>query len=278
MTTPRDPDSILAAWLEEGPLGLPETTRRAITVNTRTTTQRRLPIWVPQRRPLMNPIARFAIAAVAIVLVVSGALYVFAPGQGSVGGPPSATPLTAASPSAGTSTAPSPAPFTSSNFKVPVGFTLLDGWKISTDELGTVGLQLGDAAAAIVSIDSLTVRGATPTAPWVPWPDDIHAWLAGRPEFRPDAPREVEVGGRPAVIIDAEYVRERITDQGDWLRYGTGSSDGINLRGSWPGRLHLVVVNTGVGSGIVAVMDAPLDAFAGASASLDSILATLTFR
>lgn len=226
----------------------------------------------------MNPFARFAIAAVAIVVVVGGALYVFAPGPGSVGGPPSATPLTTASPSARTSTTPSPAPFTSANFKVPIGFTLLDGWTISTDEMGTVGLQLGDAAAAIVSIDSLTVRGATPTAPWVPWPDDIHAWLAGRPEFRPDAPSEAEVGGRPAVVIDSDYVRERITDQGDWLRYGTGSSDGLNLKGSWPGRLHLVVVKSGVKSGIVVVMDAPLDQFDEASVSLGRILATLTFR
>ncbi|MGZ8514297.1 MAG: hypothetical protein ACXW4H_04245 [Candidatus Limnocylindrales bacterium] len=226
----------------------------------------------------MNPIARYAIAAVAIVVLAGGMLYVFAPGQGSVGGPPSAAPLTTASPSARTSAAPSPAPFTSSNFKVPIGFTLLDGWTISTDELGTVGLQLGDAAAAIVSIDSLTVRGATPTAPWVPWPDDIHAWLAGRPEFRPDAPRAAEVGGRPAVVIDADYVRERITDQGDWLRYGTGQSDGLNLKGSWPGRVHLVVVKTGVKSGIVVVMDAPVDAFDQASVSLDRILATLTFR
>ena len=32
MTVQRDPDAILAAWLEEGPTGLPEPTRRAIAV------------------------------------------------------------------------------------------------------------------------------------------------------------------------------------------------------------------------------------------------------
>ena len=44
MTVKRDPDAILAAWLEEGPTALPEPTRRAIAVTTRTTTQRRPPL------------------------------------------------------------------------------------------------------------------------------------------------------------------------------------------------------------------------------------------
>ena len=44
MSLQRDPDAILATWLEEGPNRLPEATRRAIAVNTRTTRQsRRLP-------------------------------------------------------------------------------------------------------------------------------------------------------------------------------------------------------------------------------------------
>ena len=33
MTVKRDPDAILAAWLEEGPTALPEPTRRAIAVD-----------------------------------------------------------------------------------------------------------------------------------------------------------------------------------------------------------------------------------------------------
>ncbi len=36
MTVKRDPDAILAAWLHEGPAGLPDATRRAIAVTTRT--------------------------------------------------------------------------------------------------------------------------------------------------------------------------------------------------------------------------------------------------
>ncbi|OGO57617.1 MAG: hypothetical protein A2Z32_07595 [Chloroflexi bacterium RBG_16_69_14] len=161
---------------------------------------------------------------------------------------------------------------------MPVGFTLLDGWTIATDEPGTVGLQLGDAGAAIVDLESLTVRGATSDAPWQPWPDDIHAWMAGRPEFRPAAARAGVVGGLPAVIVDADYVREKITDPGDWLKFGTGQSDGLNLKGSWPGRVRIIVVHTSPTSGVVVVMDAPLDVFDDASVSLDRVLSTLTFK
>ncbi len=51
MTVQRDPDAILAAWLEEGPDRLPDATRRAIAVTTRTTHQSRRPRWVPWRFP-----------------------------------------------------------------------------------------------------------------------------------------------------------------------------------------------------------------------------------
>ena len=51
MTIQRDPDAILAAWLEEGPNRLPDATRRAIAVSTRTTHQSRLPDWLPWRAP-----------------------------------------------------------------------------------------------------------------------------------------------------------------------------------------------------------------------------------
>jgi hypothetical protein len=281
MNVQRDPDAILAEWLEEGPTVLPEQTRRAIAVVTRTTNQTRRPIWMPLRRPSMNPYARIAAVATVLVLLVGGALYALTPTNNGVGGPPGSPALStpASSPTpASSSAAPSSRAFTSAAFKIPIGFTLSDGWSIATDEQGEVSLRHGDAIAAIMSLDSLTVRGATSTAPLVPWPDDIHAWLAGRPEFRPTAARAGVVGGRPAVIVDAEYVREKITDQGDWLRYGTGHSDGYNLNVSQPGGIHLVVVKTSPKSGIVVMMDGPTEAFGGASASLDRLLGTLNFR
>src|SRR5215212_9201694 len=90
MNVTRDPDAILAAWLEEGPTRLPETTRRAIRVNARTTNQHRQPLGVPLRRPKMNPFVRILAAAIAIAVVIGGAWYALAPG-GLTGGPPPPT-------------------------------------------------------------------------------------------------------------------------------------------------------------------------------------------
>jgi hypothetical protein len=98
MTVRRDPDAILAAWLDEGPVRLPEASRRAIAVTTRTTHQSRRPRWLPWRFPTMNGMSRFALAAVAVVAVALGGLYLFNPApQGGTGGPP-ATPSPAATP------------------------------------------------------------------------------------------------------------------------------------------------------------------------------------
>jgi len=284
MNAPRDPDVVLAAWLDDGPEELPSSTRRAISTAVRTTPQARTGFGLPARRPMMS---RFFILAggAAVVAFAIGAVAIGMPrSSGGIGAPaqspgpsPTSSPARSQSSSNPAATAP-PSPFTSSQFKVPIGFTLLDGWTIATDETGTVGMQLSDAVASFVSLDSLTVRGATSTSPWQPWPDDIHAWMAARPEFRPDAARSGVVGGQPAVIVDATYVREKITDPGDWMKYGTGPSDGLNLKGSWPGRVRIVVVHTGPTSGVVVVMDAALDAFDDATASLDRVLATLTFK
>ena len=88
MTTPRDPDAILAAWLEEGPNRLPDATRRAIAVSTRTTHQARLPTWLPWRVRRMNGMTRLALAAVAVVAVVVGGLFVLRPGTDPSGSGP----------------------------------------------------------------------------------------------------------------------------------------------------------------------------------------------
>ena len=88
MNVQRDPDAILATWLEDGPVRLPDATKRAIAVTTRTTRQSRRPMWVPWRFPPMNGATRFALGAVAVVAVALGGLYLFNPAPGGViGGP-----------------------------------------------------------------------------------------------------------------------------------------------------------------------------------------------
>ena len=118
MTVRRDPDAILAAWLEEGPTVLPEPTRRAIAVSTRNAHRTRLPRWLPWRDPNMNGMSRLALAAVAVVAVVVGGLVVLRPGadqSGGVGGPASPVPTASLAPSA------SPAPSTSAIPEPSVG-------------------------------------------------------------------------------------------------------------------------------------------------------------
>ncbi len=68
MTTPRDLDSILAAWVDEGPTRLPADTRRAILVSTRTTRQQRRLRWLPWRTSMLS-ITRVAILAMVIAIV-----------------------------------------------------------------------------------------------------------------------------------------------------------------------------------------------------------------
>jgi len=91
----RDPDLIIATWLDDGPVTLPDETRRAIAVGLRTQGRvRRLAIlgWS------MFPLSRF-VAAAAIVLAVSGlAIVVQSNRTGGAGSVTSPTPL--ASPTA----------------------------------------------------------------------------------------------------------------------------------------------------------------------------------
>jgi hypothetical protein len=100
MTPRRDPDAILAAWLEEGPHVLPESTRRGIEVTTRTTNQARRLAWLPWWATHMNGMTRVALAAAAVA-VAAGGLVLLRPGsdESGVGSPRSPVPSASASPS-----------------------------------------------------------------------------------------------------------------------------------------------------------------------------------
>ncbi len=92
MNPPREPGAIVAAWLEEGPNELPESTRRAIAVDVRTTRQSRRSIWFRWRLPTVDRLSLVALAAVAVMALAIAGLTVsrIAPGDGDVGGPPPA--------------------------------------------------------------------------------------------------------------------------------------------------------------------------------------------
>lgn len=97
MNTRRDPDAVLAAWLDEGPIELPEQDRRAIVNSTRLMTQRRGGIALPWRDTNMNGSLRLALGAVAVLIAAVGGVALLGPGLPGVGGPPTATPPTGGS-------------------------------------------------------------------------------------------------------------------------------------------------------------------------------------
>jgi hypothetical protein len=74
MTTPRDPELILAAWLDEHAIPLPETTRRAIDVAIRTTPQQRQSGWLPRRPEPMINMLRLGVVAVTVAVVALGSI------------------------------------------------------------------------------------------------------------------------------------------------------------------------------------------------------------
>jgi hypothetical protein len=112
MNQPRDPDAIIATWLDDGPIDLPDETRRAISVGLRTQPRaRRMAILGGSS---MSPINRL-VAAAAVVLAVGGlSAFVLsnrAGGPGATPAPPgSVAPLATPSPSPSVEPSPSVAP------------------------------------------------------------------------------------------------------------------------------------------------------------------------
>jgi hypothetical protein len=140
MTLGRDPDAILFAWLDEGPVRLPDATRRAIAVSVRTTGRSRLPRWLPWRARTGNGLSRFALWAVAVVAVSVGGLSLLRPGSdrpGGVGGPGASVPSGMPSPSPSPSRPDRPEPtvaaltqrFTSPTFGYSIGYPA--GWSVT---------------------------------------------------------------------------------------------------------------------------------------------------
>jgi hypothetical protein len=89
MTTHRDPETIVTAWLHEGPTDLPDVTRRAILTALPTTSPARRGLFAPGRIIPMNPLVRLAIAVLVAALAVGAGLAFLGRADGpSVGGSP----------------------------------------------------------------------------------------------------------------------------------------------------------------------------------------------
>jgi hypothetical protein len=99
MNATRDPETILTAWLDEGPSDLPDVTRRAILTALPTTRRARSGPFAPWRFSNMVIYPRIAAAVLVTVIAVGGAMFLLGQ-RNPVGAPaPTATPA-----------APSPTP------------------------------------------------------------------------------------------------------------------------------------------------------------------------
>ena len=144
----RDPDSVLAAWLDEGPTDLPDATRRAILTALPTTPQARRGLIAPWRSSPMTTVARGA-AVLIVAVVAMGALAILAGLKGGVGGPgPSsvaspASPSVSSTPSTPASAPPLPtlaatfvSPVYGYQMRYPAGWTVTPGagpWPLGTN-------------------------------------------------------------------------------------------------------------------------------------------------
>src|SRR3954452_14386079 len=280
MTTLRDPDEIVAVWLDDGPTRLPAQTRRAITVALPTTPQRRRGWSVPWRPNLMSTSLKYAIGAVAVVAIAFGGWFFIAPASPGVGdGPgPTASPSATASPPAPSpSVAPSTGPkaFRSEYFAVPLSLTLVDRWRLDSDETLSVDLQHFSTDLAIMRMASVTVPGATADDPYIPLPADLATWLGQRPEFGPVTTREITVGGRKGTLLDADFTWDGSSDT-KIIRYGPSA---WNYDRGTSGQRGRFIVLPGAGdTGVVIFMESPIAGFDATAASLDQLLTTLQFR
>jgi hypothetical protein len=123
MNQPRDPDAIIATWLDDGPIDLPDETRRAIAVGLRTQPRvRRVAILGGSSMLALNRLA----AAAAIVLAVGALTAVLVMSSARTGPSGARTPTSsqAASPTPFTS----PTVFTSPTYRYSA--TLPAGWLV----------------------------------------------------------------------------------------------------------------------------------------------------
>jgi hypothetical protein len=302
MTASRDPERLIRAFLDEGPTDLPDRTYDAVRSHIDRTRQR--VVIGPWREPRMSNIARFAIAAAA-VLVVAVVGYNFLPGSGGPGGPgpsqsptatalPTATPTPAPTGPVALPTGPVPAgtyvahPFLAPNDSIGFRFALPDGWEAggpsgrppvgfapTTGFSGPDGMSMGFLTVTILEGDpcNWNQAGDIEVGPTV---DDLATALAAHPGYETTAPADVTLGGFSGKRIDVQVPADldlATCDDGQFWVWAVG--DGQTLYAQGPeGRFHLWILDVQGRRVIVMTHDfpgTPPDDLAELQAIVDSI-------
>ena len=129
MTTDREALQIIGSWMEDGRTRLPDHVLDAVLDQLPATPQRRR--WSPARRIAhMNPLAKYAIATAAVVVIaILGFNFLLSGGDSQVGAPPSTAPSSSPAPLAPTTGAVIDAGrYRWTSPAVDVSFDLPDGW------------------------------------------------------------------------------------------------------------------------------------------------------
>lgn len=215
MSDDRSLERAARSWIEHGPTTAPDHVVESALRRIQSTSQER-DLRVPWRFPVMNNPVRIAAGAVAVVVIALLATTLLpdgpAPGVGSQGPTPTASPPATSSPSrlaspavllsgpleAGTYT-------TSAVFPLKVVVTVPDGWGVLVTGPRVTVLESDDAylgfwIASTAERDPCGL-GGVPDSPVGPTADDLAAALAGAPGFDTTDPVDTTVGG-----VDGTYV------------------------------------------------------------------------
>jgi hypothetical protein len=249
MTTQRDPDRLIRAFLAEGRRDLPDRTYDAIRSEIERKRQR--VVIGPWRLTRMNSYLKYAIAAAAVVIVAVVGINLMAPGGGQVGGPaatptasprPSPTPDRTAGPRP-TDALPPEGPLAAGTYTVP-----LEGVAVSFTLTGTTWSSLGFGT---FSSGQYREPDAVSLNMWDSAPDNVYSDPCAHTPLAPAAshtaagliaaaaampgvdvvsgPSIVTVGGRPAQTV-AFTIRDDIGCAPDefylWYDDSSGGPDG----------------------------------------------------
>jgi hypothetical protein len=280
MTHDRDLDRALDRWMDEGPTVVADRVVAAAMTEIHTTRQRGALL-----APLENLIMRMQpiapLIGVAAAVVVALAIFTALGDRSRVGDPePTPSPRPTASPD------PAATITTAEAFSVPLSLELPSGWEVREAAAFFSAFrpvpQPEQLFERIVFADPRSMR-VSEAAGTEPWPDDLHAWLEGRPEFEPSEPVAVSVGGRPATMIEAVATYEPTATRPTLAIVQIGPSNPIGegtilalSEGSVTWRL--IEVDLGDGTQVVIAYLRPTEAFDAWAAEVERILDTVRFE
>lgn len=261
MSTPRDLDRALEAWLAEGP---PMTADRVVGA-----ALDRIGTVKQQRRHGLLAVRPRAWASVAAAVIVVAALYLIGV-LGNVGGPsPSQTPAPITTPSP--SPLSTPQAYTTTTFAIPMSLRVPTGWRLQQET--TEMIDFG--SAAILSVADTGIFDEQGAAQ--PWPADVLAWISAEPAFGAPEVAAVTVGGRAAIeySIEVDYAPEQPGGRKPLIHAGSVRWNLIDAAERW----RFAHVATGDGQGLMVVLIASSrPSFDVLAADLDGLLGSVEFH